>query len=232
MNVRRAFVAVAFLLPLASCSGGWLKSPPPTTVPVGGRSGAGTTAGTGLLAPTAPPTTALRGADLRAGGQPPWSGGKLATGIARQVGVEQWSQAANRNSARLVLPADVFLTPSQIVRPASPPGGWGVVWDDIGTGKPGVLPSGQFCPTCGRAVVGMSASAAAADKAAVLRSPIAVQWSDGSAVGYSSAPNAARQFVATLFVAGQDRTYQLYSYIGQQHLENLLAQLRFVDSAP
>ena len=36
----------------------------------------------------------------------------------------------------------------------------------------------------------------------------------------------------TLFVAGQDRTYQLYSYVGRLHLENLIAQLRFVEGAP
>lgn len=228
---RFAVAAVALAAALPACSGGWLTSSPTTTAPRGGRAGATTTA-TGFLSPTAPSTTALRAVDLRSGGPPPWSGPKLSSGIARQVGVEEWGKAANRTGARLVLPADVFLTPSQIVRPASPAGGWGLVWDDINTGKPGVLPSGEFCPTCGRAVVGVSAMAAPADKAAVLRSPITVQWSDGSAVGYSGSPNASRQFVATLFVAGQDRSYQVYSYMSQLHLENLIAQLRFVDSAP
>lgn len=226
-----AFLAVALALVLPSCRGGFLGSSPATTAP-GGRAGSGASTAPGLLAPSAPSTTGLRTVDLRPGGQPPWSASKITSGVARQVGLEEWGQALNRGSARLVLPADTFLTPSQIVRRAGQAGGWGVVWDDIGTGKPGVLPSGEFCPTCGRAVVGVAATAAAADKAAVLRSPIVVQWNDGSAVGYSSSANASSQFVAALFVAGQDRMYQVYSYLSQVHLENLIAQLRFVANAP
>jgi len=233
---RRVLIAViavmAATVTLAACSGDWLKAPSPTTAPPSGRAGGGTTVGTGLVTPTAPPTTTLRTVDLHAGGQPPWSGPKIASGVARQVGIEEWSKAANRDGARLVLPADVFLTPSQIVRPASPAGGWGLVWDDINTGKPGVLPSGEFCPTCGRAVVSLAATAAPADKAAVLKSPVTVQWNDGSAVGYSRDATPSHQFKAVLFVAGQQRMYELSTYLSAAHLENLIAQLRFVDSAP
>jgi hypothetical protein len=227
-------VMLALALALPSCSGGWLGSTTTTTAPGQARAGAsgGSTTAPGVVAPSAPSTTALKAADLRPGGQPPWSGPKISSGVARQVGLEEWTQATNRGSARLVLPADTFLTPSQIVRRAAQAGGWGLVWDDIGTGKPGVLPTGEFCPICGRAVAGVAATGAGADKAAVLRSPIVVQWTDGSAVGYSSTANASRQFVATLFIAGQDRAYQAYSYLSQLHLENLIAQLRFVDSAP
>lgn len=226
-------VATGLVVALPSCGGGWLRSSPTTTVPGSGRAGAGgSTNGTGLVAPSAPSTTALKPVDLRPGGAPPWSGPKISSGVARQVGVEAWGQAVNRGSARLILPGDTFLTPSQITRRADQAGGWGLVWDDIGTGKPGVLPSGEFCPTCGRDVIGVAATGAGADKAVVLKSPITVQWSDGSAVGYSSTPNASRQFVANLYIAGQDRAYQIYTYLSQIHLENLIAQLRFVDGAP
>jgi len=223
------------LLALPACKGGWLSGSSPSTTAPGGPTAAGppdATAGTGLQAPTAASTTALGPVSLRPGGPPPWAGPRISSGVARQVGLEEWGQAMNRGGARLLLPADTFLTPSQVVRRAGSPGGWGLVWDDIGTGKPGVLPSGEPCPACGRAVVGIAATAAASDKDAVLRSPVKVEWNDGSAVGYSRDAGGARPFKAMLFVSGQDRAYELWTHVSPEHLVNLIAQLRYVQGAP
>lgn len=181
--------------------------------------------------PTAPPTTAIRAVDLRDGGAPPWAGDKIADdSVAVQTVLEQWEAASNRGTARVVLPADVALRPVALARPASPSGGWGVTWDD--PGKPGVRPGGEFCETCGRSVVGVVATAARADKAAVERSPTVIEWSDGSVAGYGPPTGTSRQFLARLVIAGQGSMYQVWSYVSLRHLEYLLSQLRFVEGGP
>lgn len=198
----------------------------------GGAGGPGSTTSLGVQAPTAPPTTDLRPVDLRPGGTPPWSGSPLVPGgrqVFLQVAMEEWNQAPNKETARLVMPADLALSPVNVPRRSPVTGGWGVEWDD--PGKPGVLPNGTFCDTCGRAVAGVLALGTAADRAAVLRSPLTVQWNDGSAVGYSTRAEN-RRFVANLFVTGQGSAYQVWSYRSQRHLEYVISQLRFVEGAP
>jgi hypothetical protein len=78
----------------------------------------------------------------------------------------------------------------------------------------------------------VAGTGATADKAAVLRSPIVVEWNDGSAAGYGSRDPVTGQYLATLFVSGQGRAYQVWSYLNQRHLEYLISQLRFVTGAP
>lgn len=224
-------VAIVASLVLTGANGGWLNFENGGSGGGAGRAGGGTTA-VGVLAPTAPPTTDLRPVDLRPNGAPPWSASELVPGgrqVFLQVAMEEWTQAANQSRARLVMPADLALSPIAIPRRSNVPGGWGVEWDD--NGRPGVLPNGTFCETCGRAVVGVVALGASADKAAVLRSPITVQWNDGSAAGYA-AIRTDNRFLATLFVTGQGHAYQVWSYVSQRHLEHVISQLRFVQGAP
>jgi hypothetical protein len=226
-----AVVAFATAVALFGSGGEWLNFQDRGSGGETGRAGGGPTS-PGVMAPTAPPTTDLRPVDLRPNGAPPWSASKLVPGgrqVFLQVAMEEWNQAANKSAARLVLPADLALSPIAIPRRSNVPGGWGVEWDD--SGRPGVLPNGTFCETCGRAVAGVVALGANADKPAVLRSPITVQWNDGSAAGYSGSRTDNR-FVATLFVTGQGHAYQVWSYVSQRHLEYVISQLRYVEGAP
>ena len=228
-----AAVAVLAVVALAGSGGNWLTAEDTRSGGgAGGTGGSTTPGGSGLLAPTAPPTTDLRPVDLRPNGAPPWSAPKLVPGgrqVFLQVAMEEWNQAGNQSRARLVMPADLALSPIAIPRRSSVPGGWGVEWDD--NGRPGVLPNGTFCETCGRAVAGVAALGTNADKAAVLRAPMNVQWNDGSAAGYS-ASRTDNRFVASLFVTGQGHAYQVWSYVSQRHLEHVISQLRFVEGAP
>ena len=180
--------------------------------------------------PSATATTVLPAVDLRPGGAPPWAGAKITSGAARRVGLDEWTVAENRDSARLVLPADVALSPAAEPRPAIFSGGWAVAWDER-TG-PGIEPTGAFCENCGRGVAGVAATSIPATKAFAAPFTNVVQWSDGSGVGYTGARSDNRQFLADLFVNGQGRQYQVWSYLSQRHLEYLISQLRFVEGAP
>src|SRR5262249_11802492 len=128
---RHALVSVLFLVAVA-CGGGGLKHASSTTVGGGGWAsarprGAG---GEPLVAPTAPSTAAVEAVDLHGGGAPPWSGARVTAGTARQTVVDEWAKAANKATARAMLPADLALSPVAMPRPANFGGGWAVAWDD------------------------------------------------------------------------------------------------------
>ena len=177
-----------------------------------------------------PDTTALAAVDLRNGGPPPWSAPKIAGGDAYRVGLDEWLAADNKDQARLVLPADVGLSGAASPRRANFSGGWAVAWDEAS--GPGVEPTGAFCQSCGRGVAGVAGTGVDASRQFSAPFTNGVQWSDGSAVGYTGPRADNRQFLANLYVNGQDRQYQLWSYISQRHLEYLISQLRFVEGAP
>ncbi len=243
-NNARACIFAAVLLLLGACGDGddagqgstgstnlpASSAPSPTGGPV-------TTASSGprLTVPggsptSSPATTALTTVDLRPGGPPPWSAGKITSGGARRLGIDEWTIAENKDSARLVLPADVGLSANASPRRANFSGGWAVAWDE--SSGPGVEPTGAFCETCGRGVAGVAGTAAPASKNFAPPFINVVQWSDGSAVGYTGPRPDDRQFLANLFVTGQGSLYQVWSYLSQRHLEYLISQLRFVEGAP
>ena len=175
-------------------------------------------------------TAAVPAFDLRPNGPPPWSAGKISSGAAYRVGLDEWLVAENKDQARLVLPADVALSADATPRRANFSGGWAVAWDQ--TSGPGVEPSGAFCETCGRGVAGVAGTGSPASREFSGPFINVVRWSDGSTVGYTGPRADSRQFLANLYVNGQGRLYQVWSYISQRHLEYLISQLRFVEGAP
>ncbi len=184
----------------------------------------------GSSASSTPVTAALPAVDLRPGGPPPWSTTKIGSGAAYRVGLDEWLAAPNKDSARLVLPADVGLSAEATPRAAIFSGGWAVAWDEAS--GPGVEPTGAFCETCGRGAAGVTGTGSAASREFPSPFTNVVQWSDGSAVGYTGPRADNRQFLANLYVNGQGSLYQAWSYISQRHLEYLISQLRFVEGAP
>ena len=96
----------------------------------------------------------------------------------------------------------------------------------------GVDPTGAFCETCGRGVAGVAGTGSLATRDFGPPFTNVVQWSDGSAVGYTGARPDNRQFLANLYVNGQGALYQVWSYVSQRHLEYLISQLRFVEGTP
>lgn len=160
----------------------------------------------------------------------PWSDPPIAAGRARDVAVAIWGEAANREQARLVIPADTLLPEGGQPRPANfGEGGWAVAWDS--PGLPGVATDGTPCDDCGRGVMGIAAVDLIPNPSFIRSSPVVLEWSDGGLMGYGGPPSGS-QWIANFIVPGQRSTYQLWSYIGDDHLDYLITQLRFVAGAP
>ncbi len=175
------------------------------------------------------PTTTV---DLEASlPEPPWGQAPITTGPARAVGLDQWQRAPNRAGARLLLLADTLL-PGAVPRPAAFEGGWAVAWDQAGL--PGANADGSTCADCGRGTIGIAGVDVLASRSAVRASPLVVEWSDGGLAGFGAreADDGPRRHLATIVVPGQADLYQLWSYVGEDHLEYLLTQLRFVEGGP
>jgi hypothetical protein len=169
--------------------------------------------------------------DLMAGGPPPWIGPPIGSGNERVFAIKEWISSNNSSSVRLVLPAATSLSGQSTIRSADFGGDWALAWDD--PGQPGSLANGADCSDCGRSVMGVASGSVGVSDAT--RGPIVVQWNDGSAVSYgaSFSPDpASTRYTAFLYIAGQASGYQIWSSIGQEHLEYLISELRFVQGAP
>ena len=193
------------------------------------------TNGAGLAASSAAPESASVEMDLaRAAAEAPSAGVELQTApwteaplVARNVPREMlsaWIAAENREWCALLAPAGVEGTR---VRRSDYQGGWAVEFDK--RGMPGMRPNGRACTDCGRGAFGIAGTALTVDE----EDPMEAEertLADGSRVliEVSDDQEAAEGVVATLKIRGQDCVYQVWSFSGDQHLEQLLQDLRFV----
>lgn len=206
----------------AACS----SAPSASTAPTAGATAGGE--GTLALSVPAPGHAPLREApdatlpDFEAGQlaslpPAPWTEGQVAAGEAPAV-VMAWATAENRTWCAPLAPALANGVPA---RASELDGGWVVEFDQ--EGMPGVGADGEPCADCGRGVFGVAGTAMGVDE--MLEAP-APSFADGSAVEVVDDEVAA----ATVAIRGQGCVYQVWSFLGREHLESLLGQLRFVDT--
>ena len=114
-------------------------------------------------------------------------------------------------------------------RPARFAGGWAVEFDK--DGFPGVTRNGHRCEDCGRGAYGIAGTAIMVDD----EDPTEAEehgFSDGSRVRIeTSLSEEETSSVATVKIEGQDCVYQIWSHAGDEHLQELVDQLRFVKVA-
>lgn len=202
-----------------------------------GGSRTSTTAGTAAKstptapATTAPPTTTPTPAPTTSDAlaEAPWAAPALPPAQAPPAALAAWSEAVDQGRPQCPLltlrPGGAL--PTGTPRQAAFFGGWGVAWDV--PGAPGSLPDGQEHPQAGRSTYGVGTGpldGAEFDES----SPYYKQWSDGS-VADAGPASGSRKWVAGLRVAGSDCYYQVWSYLGRDHLEGLIESLRKVDTS-
>lgn len=163
------------------------------------------------------------------GDPPPWSQPPIDGGPARAVALAIWQESGNRDRARLLLPADTLLTPETTTRPARIDEGWAVAWDS--PGLPGLTARGERCSTCGRGVMGIAAIDLIPNPSRVRASPVVMEWNDGGLAGLGNLPDEGR-WIADILLPGQQASYQLWTYVGRDHLDYLVSQLRYVTGGP
>jgi hypothetical protein len=147
---------------------------------------------------------------------PPWRGAKLARKDVPVVYLREWERAENRDHCALLAPRSIAGVEQATPRSATFAGGWAVAYD-----TPEV-----------RSAFGIAGTGAEPRGTMYSKWPFARDWDDGSTIGYGPEGGTGPNQLAYLRIAGQDCLYNVWSRLGQKHLEALIAELRFVEPAP
>ena len=154
----------------------------------------------------------------------PWSAEPLATDAA-PVLVEAWARADNRASCAPIAPASLGAASGARARVSSMiEGGWAVEFDR--RGMPGMTRRGATCARCGRGVFGVAGTAMVTDELPDDPSP---SFADGSHVEVEPPAEGESVAAATITVRGQGCVYQVWSFLGEDHLRQLVDGLRRVE---
>lgn len=158
----------------------------------------------------------------------PWSAEPMAATAAPRALLTAWRRADNRTDCAPLAPSSLGAGMGARARSASYAGGWAVEFDKAGL--PGITASGETCARCGRGAFGIAGTTMTPD--ALDEDLIGSErWSDGSHADVQATDEdpAHAGRVATLVVSGQDCVYQVWSFLGEDHLRELVAGLRRVD---
>jgi hypothetical protein len=145
----------------------------------------------------------------------PWAHATHAADAVSPVYVSAWRSAENRQRCALLAPARLSADVAAQARPRSATfsGGWGVAYD---------LPTE-------RSAFGVAGTGVSAWTADVYDAwPQRRTFADGSRVGYGPEGGTGPNWLAYVRITGQDCLYNVWSRRGRAHLEQLLAELRFV----
>lgn len=137
----------------------------------------------------------------------------MRRGAVAPVFATQWRAADNRASCGLLAPVALGEGQGATPRAATFSGGWAVAYD---------LPDV-------RSAFGIAGTGSLATGPSYDAWPLRQRWADGSTAGYGQEGGTGPVQLAYLRIAGQRCLYNVWSRLGQQHLEYLLQQLRFVD---
>lgn len=166
-------------------------------------------------------------------GSPPWLEMPVPQSQSPRVLMVAWEKAKNRSDCSPMVPESLGEGEGGTPRRANFSGGWAVAYDK--PGLPGRFRSGEPCKDCGRGVFGIAGTATEIagpdelDKSNAL--PLERRWSDGSRADYGLEGGTGSNYLANLFVKGERCVYNVWSFLGQAHLEYLLDHLRFVQAA-
>lgn len=162
-------------------------------------------------APQAPPASRPPPA-VEADPPAPWSGAPLAATEVPAVFAAEWRRADNRATCAPLAPASLDPYAAATPRAASFSGGWAVAYDLPGR----------------RSAFGVAGTGASAGGASYAEWPHRMRWADGGTAEYGPEGGTGPNQLAYLRIPGQDCLYNVWSALGREHLERLLAQLRFV----
>jgi hypothetical protein len=158
----------------------------------------------------------------------PWSSAPLASEQVPAALLRAWASADNRGVCAPIAPArleDASARVSELVD-----GGWAVEFDR--SGQPGLSPSGETCARCGRGVFGIAGTQMSPDALVSEEDPVdapSPSFADGSHLSVEPPAEGERVAAATLTVRGQGCVYQVWSFLGEEHVRQLVGQLRRVE---
>ncbi|OFW52872.1 MAG: hypothetical protein A2V75_07780 [Actinobacteria bacterium RBG_16_70_17] len=205
----------------------WRESPRPLEV-------------TTTTAPTTTTTTTTQAVPIITANAAPWSAAPLAADAVPTLVADTWSAADNRDECAVLFPADPgALAGDAVLRDRYFGGGWGLAWD-LPSGPGRWDPGGEYCADCGREAFGVAGTGGDARGTEDAIWPNRLKWTEGPAAGplYSHAGygpegltsgGSGEPLLAYLFIDGQGCMYNVWSFLGEEHLLALLDQLRLVE---
>jgi hypothetical protein len=164
-------------------------------------------------------------------GPAPWDLSPIPIEEVAEVLAGEWERGEGACSA--LYPRDPSVIPwDAAIRPADfGSDSWAVAWD-LPDG-PGREPSGAYCASCGRGAFGVAGAGLVVDGDESDIWPNRLAWDDGSLAGYGleglddAAPGAP--LLMYLLVKEEGCLYNLWSFLGEDHLLALVASLRRVE---
>lgn len=158
---------------------------------------------------------------------PPWSGSSITRGEVRNVTLKEWAEAANRATCSPFGFSSLGSGEGATPRPANFSGGWAVAFDH--PGSPGVFANGEFCESCGRGAFGIAGTGAVSEEGSDPHGAEQLEWSDGSRASLFLQGGSGPGHLAYLTVADERCLYNVWTYLGREHLDYLVNSLRYVE---
>lgn len=185
------------------------------------------------LALEAPPGSVESAADLTALPSAPWADAPLTSDLVPAPILSAWERADNRAQCAPIAPRALGAAEGARARVAELEGGWAVEFDR--RGMPGIGRDGETCARCGRGVFGIAGTnltpedLVGEDSAADEPAPT---FADGSHLELETPSEGESVAAATLTVRGQGCVYQVWSFLGEEHVRELVSSLRLVEVQP
>lgn len=161
-------------------------------------------------------------ADLSGLPAAPWSVEPVDSDAVPSALISAWSNAQNRASCAPIVPETFGAADGAQARVSTLiEGGWAVEFDR--GGLPGLARGGQTCTRCGRGVFGIAGTGMSPDEVSEDDTP---SFADGSHL-LVEADEGETVAAATITVEGC--VYQVWSFLGEEHLRELVGGLRRVE---
>lgn len=163
----------------------------------------------------------------------PWADAPLTPDVVPAPILSAWERAENRGQCAPLAPRELGAGEGARARVSQLEGGWAVEFDH--RGMPGLGRDGQTCERCGRGVFGIAGtnltpSDLVSEESEADAPP--ASFADGSHVEVEAPAEGEQVAAATLTVRGQGCVYQVWSFLGEEHVRELVSSLRLVEVSP
>lgn len=187
-----------------------------------------TTAEPALVASAPDDAPATPAVDLASLPAAPWEDAPIGAREAPGPLLRAWDRAENREWCAPIAPRSLGSgAEGARARAGELEGGWAVEFDR--RGMPGLARDGSVCTSCGRSVFGIAGTSMTPEE-------LAGEEADAPAPSFRDGSHAALEVsegesvaAATITVTGQGCVYQVWSFLGREHVEELVRELRRVE---
>jgi hypothetical protein len=158
----------------------------------------------------------------------PWAAAPLTTDAVPGALLRAWATADNRAVCAPIALATAGEARARVSEMIE--GGWAVEFDQAGS--PGMNESGDTCARCGRGTFGIAGTAMQpTDLASEDAETASPSFADGSHLAVEPPAEGEQVAAAMITMSDQGCVYQVWSFLGEAHVRELVAGVRRIDVA-